>query len=108
MKLQGGMDMEAGKYEPEIQALALELIGHTRDVVKLPSDAEKGARFNNTTEVLWRLESMFTEDDFLGDTIHTIELALLDAAKADYWYANEKEWDTEVVQDEYEFQGDAC
>lgn len=93
MKLPGGLDIYAVKFTADIHDVALELLPHTRKAVVLPTDAERGSEFNNDDRVLWRLESMFSEDEFCHDPIGTLSAALLDAAKSDHWYTHEKEWD---------------
>lgn len=106
MKL-NGLDIYAAGYTTGLREVALELIPYTREAIALPSGAIKGSRFNDSMAVLWRLESMFSEDDFVHDPIGTISSALLDAAKSDYWYTQEKDWGAEDDTDE-DWESDAC
>lgn len=99
--------MDALKYSDDVRALAREFIILTREHVQLPADAERGVRYDYNDGVLWRLEGMFTEDEFLNDAVHAVEMALIDAAKSDYWYSHEKEYEW-PDDEEYEFESDAC
>lgn len=108
MKVPGGTVMNVVMFEQGIQEVAISLIGFARELVDLPVEAEKGSRFNDTANVLWRLESMFSEDEFVHDSVKTINAALIDAAKSDYWYAHEEQWDYTYDADEYEWESDAC
>lgn len=109
MKLNSGIDMNAVKYAADVREVVVSLIGHARDVVKLPAEAEKGLRFYHTEGVLARVESMFSEDEFIHDPLVAVNAALIDACKADYWYSHEKEWDMIQEEDEYEWESDnAC
>lgn len=104
MKLQGGLDVDAVKFTDGMRAVVIELLPYVRLAVKLPDNTERGVRFNDTAGVLWRLESMFGEDEFAHNPVGVIEAALIDAAKSDYWYSNEKdyEWPESVDEDESE------
>lgn len=115
MKLPGGMDANAVKFRDDLRAVALELMPHARLVVKLPDEAERGSRFNDNAGVLWRLESMFDADDFAIDPINTINAALIDAAKSDWYYSHEKDYGHDNTcgcnacePDDYESESDAC
>lgn len=81
------------------------MIRHARKVVKLHEGAETGSRFNDDQLVLMRVESMFYEVEFIHEPLRTVEGALLDAAKADYWYNREKEWG---LEDEDDVENDPC
>lgn len=105
------------KYKESNTALAIEFIQQVRDGVKLPEDAERGYRFNDDCGVLYRLQAMFTEDEFLGGVVHTVEMSLLDAAKADHWYAEKAQDEAEEWCpgncygghcDNGDFEADAC
>lgn len=109
MKLQGGMSMDAVKFHPDVREVAIALIDCARELVELPMEAERGVRFNYTPGVLWRAESMFSEDDFLREPLRVVFGALIDAARSDYWYSHEKDYSYETeVEDEYESESDAC
>lgn len=106
MKIPGGMSANAVKYHDDVRQVALSLIGHARVVVALPMEAERGVRFNYTEGVLWRLESMFSEDEFLREPLQSVDGALIDAARSDWHYTHEKEYDFEYEVEEWE--SDAC
>lgn len=106
MNVPGGMDMSAVKFSDDVRDVALSLIGHAREVVKLPEWAERGVRFNHDAGVLWRLESMFDEDTFLRNPLPAVEAALVDAAKSDYWYTQEKDYDEPYEVSDYDGPGD--
>jgi hypothetical protein len=60
-------------------------------------------RFNDNAAILARIESMYTEKEFMVCPGLRIDNALVDAAQADWWYQYEKEYDeseTEIVDDE--------
>lgn len=106
-----GMSMDAAKYSEDLRAVALELIRAARPGVQLPTNAERGPRFMYDDGILWRLESMTSEDDFVHDPIKGIMGALIDAAQSDYWYSHEKDYGYEGVEDAEdieEWETDAC
>lgn len=105
MKLPGGLDMNAVRFAEDVRQVVLDLLPHARLVVVLPDEAERGSRFNNNETTLWRIESMFSEDDFLREPLKTIEAALVDAAKSDYWYTHEKDWGYPEIEDDSESEG---
>jgi hypothetical protein len=51
-----------------------------------------GLNFNSAHRVLWTLRSAYTADEFRKNQTAAIYDALLDCAKRDYWYLNEKEF----------------
>jgi hypothetical protein len=110
MKLQGGLDVNAVPFTDGMREVAIELMQHARKAIVLSNEAERGARFNNDCDVLWRLESMFDECDFANDPIGTLVAALVDAAKSDFWYSHEKEYDdlARFNDEDYESESDAC
>lgn len=109
MNTPNGMDVNAVEYHTDVRAVAVALIDAARGLIILPEGTMRGDRFNYTQGVLWRVESMFKEDEFIHDPVAAINAALLDAAKSDYWYLHEKEYTfAEEVGEEYEFESDAC
>lgn len=54
---------------------------------------ELGYRFENNDDVLTRIESATTEDEFLGNARAWILDGLRECASADHWYTYEKQWD---------------
>src|SRR5882762_3032683 len=86
-------------------AAILLLYGHLdyrRHAVALPYDAVKGHRFNDDVDTLARLESMFSETQFMACPGARIDAALLDAARADWWYSQEKSYDDDERSNETE------
>jgi hypothetical protein len=64
-----------------------------RECFQVTGDAIKGWRFSNDGAVFDRLESMFSEEDFLMFPTERLNAALLDAAQSDHYYTYEKEYD---------------
>lgn len=110
MKIQGGMSLDAVKFRDDVREVVISLIGHARESVELPMGAERGVRFNYNDGVLWRAESMFSEDEFLVDPLRVVYGALIDAARADWHYTHEKEYSykEETEDTENEWESDAC
>ena len=80
---------------------AITLIELMRSEVELPmTDALPGMRFRNNESVFVRLESMYQESEFMRCPRACVGNALLDAAQADWWYANEKRYEDDDVPDE--------
>jgi hypothetical protein len=81
-----------------------------RDCVLLPEDALKGSRFNNDDHVMWVLESQTKEEEFIHDPVFFVCQALVESAKADWWYTYEKdlapyEWeDHDYMDDDMEVE----
>jgi hypothetical protein len=101
-----GLALHAEQYRQDIREVALVLIKAARPIIELPtSEVMRGARFNDDLGVLWRLESMTKENDFVHDPILGISNALVDAAQSDFWYEHEKDYgneDTDVEDYECE------
>lgn len=68
-------------------------VDHRRQVLKLSDDALRGVRFNDNGAILARLESMFSEGEFMACPGTRIDAALTDAAQSDHWYTYEKKYD---------------
>lgn len=93
----------AAQYSPEVRSTALEMIQALRGRVVLPEDALKGVRFKDDNRVLKELESAAaTEEIFIEDPAFYIGRALVEAARADYWYAYEKKYDCDYGRHDYE------
>jgi len=69
------------------------MIDYHRLGILLPDDATKGPRFINDEAILARLESNYTEAEFMACPGLTIDKMLIDAAQADRWYEVEKRYD---------------
>jgi|SRR5579872_212179 len=78
-----------------------------RELFVCSEDAIRGERFTNDSRVLLRLQSMFSEQDFLARPQQCIDAALLNCAKSDRWYAFEKDWgnDDNELYDAYGDEG---
>jgi hypothetical protein len=94
IKLKGGWAMDREKFSPLACELMALMIDNRRASLRLPDDALQGPRFKDSTAILARLESMFTEAEFVVAPGEKIDAALIDAARADHWYTYEKEYDT--------------
>lgn len=108
MKLKGGIAVDRVRFTDGMREVALELMVHARNVIVLPTEAERGLRFNSNEAVFMRVESMFAESDFAIDPIGSLSAALLDAAQSDYYYAHEKDYGDECLADEDAWESDAC
>jgi hypothetical protein len=100
MAINGGIDLQRKPYSTHAKDIFDIAIDHRRSGLVLPSNASKGARFNDNTSVLARLESMSTENDFIKCPGIRIDSALIDAASSDYWYQTEKKYDYEYYESE--------
>lgn len=105
--LRGGWTIDRIAYSPIWQHTARELIPVVRRTLDdLPSDALQGIRFRDNESILVRVESMFSEPEFMTSPRACISAALVDAARSDYWYANEKDYGDEPELPEIEFDSD--
>jgi hypothetical protein len=98
----GGLWIDAPKYSTENREKAINLINGLRSIINLPNKAEKGTIFKYTQGVLWRLESLSTEQEFLEYPVFNVTDALIDAAKSDYWYRYEKQYKDNDYYDDNE------
>lgn len=95
--------IERVPYSPTAREIAYDLIPKLRDGVELPgSDVMQGVRFKDDDSVFIRLESMTKEGDFMTCPRASVELALIEAARSDYWYEHEKEYEMELPTDDME------
>lgn len=91
-------------YSPKSKQLAYDLLPLMRSLVELPDDALRGVRFNSDDSVFVRLESQVTEEEFMIQPRSSLFEVLIDAARADSWYENEKDYDMDLPMgddDEY-------
>lgn len=95
-----GMRMDAVKYAEPVRRYALEQIRNRRDSFVLPAEAEKDVRFKDDAGVLWRIESHYTEEEFMACPGVAVDAGLLDAAQSDWWYNHEKDYGDEPDYDE--------
>lgn len=87
------MHMNAVKYSDMAKGLATKVFSELRPVIKLPDETLKGSRFNGDFRLQWILESQAIEEEFMKDPRMACEKALIEAAKSDYYYAREKQWE---------------
>ena len=94
-KIGGGIDLNRAAFSEEARKIVNIAIDHRRDNVELGGDTYRGQRFWDDRMVLARLESMFSEVEFMACPGRCIDKALIDAAQSDYWYLHEKRYDDE-------------
>lgn len=92
-KVKGGWTMNREKFSDNARTVLEVAINHRRLGLKLPDDALRGVRFSDDGAILARLESMFTEAEFMACPGLRIDSALIDAAQSDHWYTYEKKYD---------------
>src|SRR6266853_1088126 len=105
-KLKSGWAMNREMFSSKARNVFDVAISHRRIMIKLADDVLRGHRFNDDSAILARLESMFTEEEFMACPGLRIDSALIDAAQTDHWYAREKDWGNEYSLDETEVIGD--
>lgn len=84
---------EIPHYDPITQKIALSLIARIREGFALSNGMEAGTRFKDDEYVLSVLETQAKEGVFTEFPITSIAEALETAARTDYWYAHEKQYD---------------
>jgi len=69
-------------------------IAKTEFEINTPTDDDYhfGRRFNCVENIIDRITSATTEEDFVENSWEWIWAALKDCASADHWYTFEKEW----------------
>lgn len=81
-------------------------VNHRRSIISLPNGTDRGFRFNDNSHVLSLLESTVTEAEFMSCPGSAIDGSLIGAAKSDFWYSNEKEYDSDDYGTEEEDEFD--
>jgi hypothetical protein len=105
VKVQGGWTMDRERFSDHARKVFDIAVNHRRLLVFLPHSTLRGDRFNSDLHVWARIESMFTEGEFMLCPGPKIDAALIDAAQADHWYTFEKRYD----DDHYgEYTGEEC
>lgn len=105
-KVPGGWSMDRTPFSQVAREVLAAMLNARRLGLRLADDAERGMRFNDDNAILARLESMFTEGEFMACPGLRIDSALTDAAQSDYWYNHEKDYgddetpETEIAEDE--------
>lgn len=92
-KVKGGWAMNRELFSIDARSVFEVAVNHRRLGIVLSDDAIRGVRFNDDVAILARLESMFTEAEFMACPGTRIDSALIDAAQSDHWYTNEKDYD---------------
>jgi hypothetical protein len=100
INMPGGIAIQRDLFSNDAKKVFDIAVAHRRQIVDLPKAALRGFRFKNDLGVLARLESMFTEAQFMACPGITIDAALIDAAQADWWYSNEKDYGNECEVDD--------
>lgn len=96
-------DTSARQWNFAAAYYAADLIPVVRKTVVLEPREMAGLRFKDDSTVMWRLESMFTDEQFGLDPVGCVDKALHECAMSDYWYEVEKKYedeDTEVPTDD--------
>lgn len=91
-RIKGGWSMDRVAYQPAVVRFTQRLMLERRLLLLLPDDAERGCRFNSDDAVMARIESNYTEEEFMACPGLAVDAMLADAAKSDYWYSHEKEY----------------
>ena len=94
----GGWTFDRIRYQSAVERFARRLIDERRPFIRLDGGAARGARFNSDDAVYVRVESNYTEEEFMACPGLAIDAMLADAAKSDWWYANEKEHDSPEME----------
>lgn len=93
MKTASGIFVGRKPYSPHARNVFDIAISHRRTLITLPEGTQQGIRFVDNSHVLTLIESSFTEAEFLECPGNVIDEGLIGAAKADYWYQNDKNYD---------------
>jgi 2,4-dienoyl-CoA reductase-like NADH-dependent reductase (Old Yellow Enzyme family) len=106
-KLKGGIAMNRIRFHWPVVDVFNIAVDHRRLSIRLSGNTLRDSRFADNMAILARLESMFTEVEFMVNVGPCIDKALEDAAQADWWYQNEKQYydydsqcETEITDDE--------
>lgn len=92
-KISGGWLIDRELFTDAARKMLDVAISHRRAMLALTGDAERGVRFSGNSAILARLESYYTEAEFMANVGPCIDKALIDAAQSDYWYNHEKKYD---------------
>src|SRR5882672_2583521 len=99
MKLiKGGWIFDRARYQPAVERFARQLIDERRPFLILPNEAERGVRFNSDDAVMARIESNYTEEEYMSCPGLATDAMLLDAARSDSWYAHDKDYGTDETE----------
>ena len=90
-----GWKTDRTSYSVVAKELALFLMSQRRQSLALSKDAMRGMRFYDNDCVLARLESNYTEPEFMKCPGLAVDAMLTDAARADWWYTFEKDYGDE-------------
>lgn len=89
-------------YNSYAQSYAFHIIQQQRRAITLAVGESAGYRFNDDQWVLCCLESHSTPEDFGLDPVGTVDLALHEAARTDYWYSTERHYEFDEEMENYE------
>jgi len=97
--IKSGWMLDRVKYQPAVERFARRLMDERRPFLSLPEGAERGVRFNSDDAVMARIESNYTEEEFMSCPGLYIENMLIDAAKSDFWYSYEIDYNDPIQED---------
>lgn len=101
------MNLNRELYTVATMEHASQVISERRELLVLDYSRElPGRRFFSTHYVLAVLESFSPESQFESDPIGTVDRALRDAAKADFWYENESQFQIDDALEDYDDDND--
>lgn len=105
--IKGGWRFNRKDYSPPVMKYLTNQIENRRHFVEIGKGAEKGPRFKDTSGIVARVISNYSEEQFMADPILTVDAMLVDAARSDWWYSNEKDYlDERQDSDGYEENDD--
>jgi len=104
--IKSGWTFDRIRYQPAVERFARRTIDERRPFVALPAEAERGARFNSDDAVYARVESNYTEEEYMSCPGLATDAMLIDAARSDWWYSNEKEYDMPETEIDEESEDD--
>ena len=106
MKIAEGVYVNRATFSEYARKVFDIAVNHRRSLIVLPSNTDRGLRFNDNTHILSLLESMVTETEFMACPGLAIDGSLIGAARSDFWYVNEKEYDGDSYEDEEDIDCD--
>lgn len=98
--VKGGWTFDRVPYQPAVRRFISHLAQGQRQLITLSDYAERGARFNSDDALIARLESHYSEEEFMACPRLAINIMLDDCAKSDYWYEHEKTYEDAYSENE--------
>lgn len=100
IKIESGWAMYRDLFSEQARRVLDSMIDSQRSALKLPTNTLRGGRFNDNAGILARLESRFSEEEFMGCPGPCIDKALIDAAQSDWWYDTQKDYGYDSLTEE--------